>query len=198
MFPLFETIQVFNGEYQNLELHQQRMLSSAEILWGCKSPILDKVLIDIPKKYQQGKVKCRLSYNKDNVEIVFSNYFLPKIDSLKIVDTKSFDYSMKYSDRSKLNNLFPQKGICDDVIIVIDSNITDTSFCNIVVDIENSLFTPKTPLLKGIRRQAYIDEGRIKEAIISIDDIKNSNGIYLINAMISIEDDIFIPSLQVV
>ena len=56
-----------------------------------------------------------------------------EIRSLKVVVDDRIDYSFKSADRSSLNRLTAQKGDCDEIIIVKNGLVTDTSFTNIAV-----------------------------------------------------------------
>ena len=79
----------------------------------------------------------------------------------------------------------------DDVLIVKNGFVTDTSFSNVVFRQDDRLFTPDTFLLNGCKRQELISKGTIEERKISLDDIKSYQCCYLINAMLDIEDNPF-------
>ena len=68
------------------------------------------------------------------------------------------------------------------------SIVTDTSFCNVVFQNEEGLFTPEHPLLKGTKRALLLDEKRITTRRISVNDLQNYHMAYLINAMIDLEN----------
>ena len=71
--------------------------------------------------------------------------------------------------------------------------MTDTSFTNVVFESDKGLFTPSTYLLPGTKRQTLLKERVIKEKVIRIEDIEDYRKLYLINAMMGIEDNISIP-----
>ena len=104
------------------------------------------------------------------------------------------DYSFKYADRTEWNALLEQKTGCDDILIVKNGYITDTSFSNVVFENETGLFTPSTYLLAGTKRQSLLQKGIIKEAEISIENIGLYSKLYLINTMIDIEDNLCIDT----
>lgn len=139
----------------------------------------------IPKMFQNGIVKYRVLYNaKEIIDRSYSFYQIPKIRNLKIVNDNQIDYHFKYADRSHIEKLLLQKGDCDDIIIVRNGLITDTSFCNIVLKNENGLYTPKNPLLKGCQRAYLLAQQRLIEADIKLENLKNYDSIILINAML--------------
>ena len=75
------------------------------------------------------------------LSITFTAYRRKKIDSLKLMEA-DVAYSFKYSDRSVLNTLLQEKGDCDEILIVKNSCITDTSFSNVVFS-KDDLFHPR-------------------------------------------------------
>ena len=86
-----------------------------------------------------------------------------------------------------------QRNDCDDILIVKNSLITDTSYTNVVFEDSNEkLYTPTSTLLPGTKRKQLLDAGIIHEKKIHVNDIKLYKGVYLINAMIDIEDNLFI------
>ena len=180
-----ESIQVSNGEFCNLSLHIDRMQRT-----------IGKVLplnLVVPEIYCTGVVKCRILYNKQRIiEIGYQHYTLPKIKTLRILEAASLDYSHKWADRSALNALMMQRGTCDDILITQNGYVTDTSFCNIVFESKEGLFTPTTALLQGTKRQLLLNKGVIKQRAISNHNLVEYDKAYLINAMIDLSDKICI------
>ena len=99
--------------------------------------------------------------------------------------------------RSCINRIFKLKEKCDDVLIIKDGYVTDTSFCNIVFDTGTKFITPSTPLLKGIKREVLLTKGVITEEEIKYTDIKLFKKAHLINAMIDLEDKIELPVMNI-
>ena len=69
---------------------------------------------------------------------------------------------MKLRQRGKLNELFAKKGSCDDVIIVRNGLITDSSYANLIFFDGREWITPKVPLLEGTCRARLLASGKIK------------------------------------
>jgi len=76
----------------------------------------------------------------------------------------------------------------NDVLIIRNGLVTDTSYCNIIFENEMGLFSPQNPLLKGVQRDFLLQQRKIETAIIGVDDIKKYSFFYLINAMIPLEE----------
>ena len=82
---------------------------------------------------------------------------------------------------------FDKRESCDDILIVKNGYITDTSIANIALYDGNSWITPKVPLLKGTTRQRYLDNAKILESDIKVQDLKKFSKIALLNAMIDFD-----------
>jgi len=188
MFPLFESIRIIEGELQNLGWHQKRFEQSYEKLFGIKTNSKLYSKIRIPAEYKRGNVKLRFLYNKDSYAYNFSKYTPVKIYTLKMVIKNNIDYSLKYTDRSDLNYLFELRGDCEDILIIKNGLITDSSISNIVFYDGKSWVTPLKPLLKGACRERLIPEGKISPIDITVDDLKNFSKFKLINAMRDFEE----------
>ncbi|RUM56328.1 MAG: 4-amino-4-deoxychorismate lyase, partial [Nautilia sp.] len=62
--------------------------------------------------------------------------------------------------------------------------ITDTTISNLAFFDGNNWITPKTPLLKGTKREELIQKGFLKEKEIKIEDIKHFKKFAMMNAII--------------
>ena len=188
MYPLIETIKIIAGNPQNLEWHQHRFTSSISQYYGKKSTYKLEDLLFVPEEYSKGIVKARFSYNAAEYLWNFEPYVLQEINSLKIIYDDKIDYQLKYSDRSYLENLYSKKGECDDILIVKNGMITDTSYCNIVFSDGTNWITPSFPLLKGTCRARLLYENKIREDIIKPGQLKSFKYFKLINAMRDFDD----------
>jgi len=188
MYPLFETIKIIDGIAQNLDWHQSRYEFACNRMYGKKSEIIIADSLSIPEKYSTGKIKLRFSYNENSFSLDFSCYIPKKIQSLKLVEDSKIDYSLKYSDRKAIDNLFQMRGECDDILIVKETRITDCSFANVVFYNGTDWETPNSPLLKGTCRERLLSEKKIIEKGITVNDLPGYTELKLINAMMDIED----------
>ncbi|MCL3781370.1 4-amino-4-deoxychorismate lyase [Prolixibacteraceae bacterium JC049] len=183
MCQLLETIRIENGEPQLIGYHQERMNCAAQELWNGIAPNLQVTLMrmDFPA---EGVFKCRIVYGREIEKVEVIPYTIRNIQSLKLIEGNNIDYSHKWVDRTAINELYENRGISDDILIVKDGLITDTSYCNVVLgnDIDG-WFTPENPLLDGVMRQSLIDTGEIEERAIKVEDLSRYKYIRLINAM---------------
>ncbi|WP_420577119.1 aminotransferase class IV [Ekhidna sp.] len=184
---LIESIQMKDGQYVNLPLHQARMDRAFErFAPSIESHDLGHIL---PNIQLDGTYKVRLVYDLDTedaeYDIEYAEYLPRNIKSLEVVHSKPFDYSMKYADRSHINKLVKQSK-ADDIIIAIDGKITDGSYFNVVFWNGTDWLTPNSYLLNGVQRQQLLNEGKIKEASISVEDLVYFKKVSLINAMLNL------------
>ena len=193
MSLLFETIRISEGVPQHLEWHEKRMKRSISELWGtgCDVDLVRRILI--PEEYSRGLVKCNITYGPEIREIIFNHYEKKIIRSLKLVECSTLDYHLKYSDRTVIDELFRLREGCDDILIIRNGYVTDTSFSNIIFREDNRWLTPARPLLAGTCRERLIGQGLLEERDITAKDIPGFKGFKLINAMRDPQEEDLIP-----
>lgn len=186
-----ETICIDHGELLNAEAHITRMQLTAD-RFRFDAPPLPDLLSLLPMELRNTKVKCRIIYRETLQDISFEKYQPKTIQSLKLVEAAP-DYAYKYADRKELTRLLEQKGEADEILIVRGGLITDSSFSNVVFRKGYLFFTPDSWLLNGTKRQKLLREGRITEKRITTESLHEYQSVYLINAMLDIEDRVSLP-----
>lgn len=192
MTMFLETICIKNGTAVNLEAHVERMRQSAN-RFGFAAPVLPCLESLLPETLREKKVKCSIEYREAIRTVRFVAYTPKRIRSLVLVEADEVDYSFKYSDRVQLEVLNKQRGERDEVLIVQNGCITDTTYSNAVFRKNGEFFTPHTYLLNGTKRQRLLRESIIKEAAITVDNLHEFEHVYLINAMLDMEDGVGCP-----
>ncbi len=191
-----ETICIVDGTARGLEAHQERVDRTAAH-FGFTAPSLSSLLKNgMPEQLRKGRVKCRVIYRESIQEVTFEHYHLKEIKSLRLIEA-SPNYSFKYADRTVLNDLLALKRDRDEILIVRNGLITDTSYSNVVLSKGGNLYTPSEPLLNGTKRQKLLREGVIKEKRIHSDSLLEYDRLYLINAMLDIEDNVSLPTSKI-
>ncbi len=178
-----ETIRAVDGEIFNLEYHQKRYESVLNSL-SCSD---FKNLGEYLSPPNAGTFRCRLIYTADEISVEYYKYEKKNISSLKLVYDDNIDYSIKSIDRDRLNALYALKGSADDILIIKNSLITDTSIANIALKKKDRWVTPLKPLLKGTTRSRLLDAGAIIEADIRVEELESFSQIALLNAMIDFD-----------
>ncbi|MDU1889806.1 MAG: aminotransferase class IV [Dysgonomonas sp.] len=191
-----EAIKVLDGQFHNLSFHQKR-LDKTLLSFSSKS-FIDLSKIEVPSQYKKGLVKCRILYSLTDFHVEFNPYTRKVINSLKLIHCNTIDYTFKYADRQPISELLSHKENCDDILIVKNGYITDTSFSNVVFENESGLFTPSTYLLRGTKREYLLQKGIIKSTEIKPEDIKYYSKLYMINAMVDIEDNLSIKTSNII
>lgn len=199
---MIESMRLENGILQNAAFHNQRIERTLRLFFNkILSPeIYDVNLLlrkeGIPPEFCNTKVKTRLLYDYIDDKFLYRVQYLiyknREVKSLKLV-TGNPDYSFKYTDRQELNTFMEKRGYCDDIIIIKNGLLTDSSAANIVLNKKGLWFTPASPLLMGTQRARLLLEKKIIEADISVDDLACYTGVKLINAMLPFEDQPLIP-----
>lgn len=185
---LFEVIKIQNRQLQNTDYHNNRLNRSLSLIFGVKENIHLEKVINIPKDLDNQTFKCRVIYSNKIEKIQFEPYFQKIITSLKLVECNDIDYRYKYYDRSIIDELFAQRKNCDDILIIKNGFVSDTSYANIVFWDGTGWITPSTPLLPGTKRQKLLDQKIIEEKGIKASDIKQFEKARIINAMIDLDD----------
>jgi len=188
MFPLFETIKIVEGVPQNLRWHQARYEYSYHILYASVPKFFMPDIVTIPIQYCSGIVKLRFLYNKFSFSCEFLLYKRKEIRSVKLVESNNIDYSLKYTNRQRIEDLLQKRGDCDDVLIVKEKKITDCSYANVLFYNGNHWVTPRDPILKGTCRERLLFEKTITEKEIMVNDLIHYSKFKLINAMLDFED----------
>ena len=192
MSAFIETIQVIDGEFCNFSFHVARMKETSVVFLRREIVFIPDELI-VPEDLREGVVKCRIIYDYVIREVEFIPYHIRKIASLKLVEDNEIVYPFKSTDRDALKRLSDRRGDRDEVLIVKQGQITDTSFSNVVFRACDGLYTPSAFLLNGTRRQRLLREGIVREREIRVADLTRYQGVFLINAMIDLSDQVYVP-----
>lgn len=182
MYLFIETIRIENGMIHNLAYHNERLNQTRTLFWKNCVPLN---LTDYIQPTPNGEViKCRVVYGKEIKEITYTPYSIRRIDTLRVVCSNEIDYTYKSIDREQLNRLYALREGADDILIVRNKLLTDTSIANIALYNGSEWHTPRTPLLKGTQRAFLLDRQIIKEEEITLEQLFTYSRITLFNAMI--------------
>lgn len=189
-----ETIRIENGIAQNRDLHLERAFNTCLYHFGVRNLLqFDEIINEISRSHNEGIYKLRIIYTGKIEHYSIVKYQSKIVEKLKLVDGGNIDYSFKYEDRSELEKLLSLRGECDDIIIIKNGFVTDTSYSNLVFSDGEQFITPSSFLLNGTKRQQLLREGKIKEKEIKMEDISSYSGVYMINSMLD-----FVPIKSIV
>ena len=182
-----ETIRLYDGQWDDLTPHRERMARTRRDLFGAAEPLsLEQVLAEAVGLgvCPPGTVKGRIEYDREVRKVEFLPYECPAIRSLALVRDDTIDYRYKFCDRSRIGALRASAPGADDVLIVRRGMLTDSSFCNIaLLRADGRWITPAEPLLQGTMRRRLLDRGIVRPGTIRADDLGAYLRIALFNAM---------------
>lgn len=164
-------------------------MESIKLYYG-SSPAFDPAQIfntETPETFSV--FKYRVMYNQTDFLGEFIPYVKRVIRTLKLIENNHIEYSLKFSDRKQIESLYELRGEADEILIVKNGLLTDTSYSNLLFRKGKKYFTPSAPLHRGTAREKLIETHRVDLADIAPDDLKNFDSVMLINAMNTPDDD---------
>jgi len=175
----FETIKIEDYEIYNLPYHQKRISKTIG-----KNIDLQEYIYCPNNKL----LKCKVLYDADDIlDVRFDIYQKRNIKIFQLIYDDTIKYDYKYENRENINALFSKGKNADEIIIIKNGFVTDTSIANIAIELKGQWFTPKKPLLYGTTRQRYIDDEILKECNITVKMLQSAKKIALLNAMIDFD-----------
>ncbi|BFO65469.1 aminotransferase class IV [Chryseobacterium sp. S0630] len=192
MSQFIESIKVEDQEIFLLDLHQKRVNQTFSHFGKEDSIDLAKIYKNLQHD-EDGLFKLRIAYDLDKkIRTQMIPYAIPEIQDFKLVENNSFDYSFKFEDRKELDKM-KAKAKAEEIIIVKNNHITDTSFSNLLFLKGKDWFTPSTYLLNGVQRQHLLKQKKIKETEITLQNIKQFTHFQIINALNDFDDMFIYP-----
>lgn len=192
MSQFIESIKVEDQKIYLLELHQKRVNQTFSHFGKEDSIDLAKIYKNLQHD-EDGLFKLRIAYDLDKkIRTQMIPYAIPEIQDFQLVENNSYDYSFKFEDRKELDKM-KMKSKAEEIIIARNNHITDTSFSNLLFLKGKDWFTPTTYLLNGVQRQHLLKNKKIKEAEITLQNIKQFSHFQLINALNDFDDMFIYP-----
>ena len=196
MSQFIESIKIEDKKIFLLDLHQKRV-DDTFAHFGKESSINLAEIFKNLDHDEDGLYKLRISYDLNkNFRTQLIPYAISEINNFQLVVNNVYDYSFKFEDRKELEKML-QQARSGEIIIVKNNHITDTSFSNILFKKGKDWFTPSTYLLNGVQRQHLLQEKKIKEAEITMQNVSEYSHFQLINAMNDFDDMFIYPIARI-
>ncbi|MDO9512746.1 MAG: aminotransferase class IV [Bacteroidales bacterium] len=193
MLPLIETIRAEKGRLMHSSFHNDRMNESASKLYGRSFSFdVDAVFSDLIP-FDGMIYRCRITYSDRIIKSELFPYQKKPIRSLQIVNANRLEYRFKFEDRTEINALFDLKEKADDILIVKNGLITDSSMANLIIFDGKRYYTPAIPILHGTCRARLLSENKIIPIDIKPGDLAHLESFTLINAMRDFDPTDFNP-----
>lgn len=197
MTQFIESIRIEDNEAFLLDLHQKRVNQTLANFGVAGSLNLKKIYEDAHFD-EDGMFKLRIIYDLEkNFRKQLIPYAVSEIHNFQLVENNNFDYSFKFEDRKEFERMIT-KAKTDEVIIIKNNHITDTSFANLLFLKGKEWFTPSAYLLNGVMRQHLLHHKKIKEADITLQNIKDYSHFQIINSMNDFDDMFVYPLAKIV
>ncbi len=180
MSPFFETVKIHNRTIHNRLWHNRRLNRTVSDNFGIHTDFDIAEFITLPD--DDALYRCRILYEREIRSVTLSPYRRRNYRALRLVEA-DIEYPYKSTDRSAIDACFAQRGDADDIIIVREGLLTDTSIANIALYDGLTWYTPQTPLLEGTMRASLLAEKSVKTRHLTPDDLKKSVRFALMNAM---------------
>jgi 4-amino-4-deoxychorismate lyase len=184
MSRFFEIIKLADGQLSHISNHQTRINRTFTIHFPDSHPFSIEKILNETKLPSTGLFKIRISYSEDEVNTEVQPYSARKISTLKLVNINTTPSFFKSEIRDLISEAVSRKENCDDIIMVSNNLLTDTSYANIALFDGKKWFTPRKPYLYGSHRDALLDNGEIEEKDIPANEIYSYSKIRIFNAML--------------
>ena len=197
MSQFIESIKIEDQKIFLAELHQKRVNDTFSHFGKEGSIDVAKIFknLDID---ENGLYKLRIIYDLNkNFRTQLIPYAISEIDDFQLVENNNYDYSFKFEDRKEFEKM-KMKAKTEEIIVVKNNHITDTSFSNLWFLKEKNWFTPTTFLLNGVQRQHLLKTKKIKETEITLNNIKEFSHFQIINSLNDFDDMFIYPIEKIV
>ncbi|MBS4172745.1 aminodeoxychorismate synthase component I [Bacillus sp. FJAT-49736] len=192
-FELLESLKLQDGEYWLLENHLMRLQSSASYFgFLVDMEEIKKALHQFATSHKKETMKVRLLVSKHGSISINGEKIIPMIDGQIVTIASSpinnLDpfFMHKTTNRKRYTYHKEQHPECFDVLLWNeDREITEFTNGNIVVELEGQLYTPPQTcgLLAGTFRAELLQNGKIKERVIKLEELPLATEIWFINSV---------------
>ena len=195
-FSLIETLRLECGVYPLLELHLQRLSSSAaDVGFSCPVPEIREALlrkgVDTPEGVHRVRVVLAHSGTWQVSSAVLVGDSSPKraVIAPELLDPEDYLLRHKTSARSRydraLKSLEGIPGVFDAIFLNVRGEVCEGARSNVFVECDGKLLTPpqRCGLLPGVLRRHLLESGQAVECVLVRDDLLGDAPVYLGNAL---------------
>lgn len=194
-FALLETLRWTPGKgYFLLAEHMTRLLASAEYFnFSCTAEQVGSFLQTLAETFPMAPQKVRfLLHREGQMQGACSTLGEAKTEPLRIrlarqpVDSRDVLLYHKTTQRRIYEEILAQTKGADEVVLWNEQGeITECCSANLVIELAGKLVTPQAEsgLLPGTYRDFLLRHGILEERRVTLNDLRNSSRIYLINAV---------------
>ncbi len=193
-FDLLETLGLHDGMVRHVEQHLARMAgAAAHFGYPWQPDLAEQALAEVAQQHPVGAWRLRLLCNAQGQVSVqaFAMAPTPEPVTLALAD-RAFEAAdsefvrFKTTRRAHYEAFEPrQPGVFDNVLWNRDGELTECTRGNIALLIDGRWLTPPVSvgLLDGVGRQHWLAQGRLHEAMLSVEDLQRAQGLAFINSL---------------
>ena len=193
-FRLLESILLEDGELFLISRHIERLKSSARYFgFRFNEEQIVAELNRFTTTHPGGKWKIRLLLSRDgDVESEALPLVTARSEPLRValaagpVDSAERLLYHKTTSRRVYEAALAGRPDCDDVILWNErGEVTESTVANVVLEIGGECFTPAqaSGLLAGTFREELLAEGKLRERVIRVEELKRASDFFLINSV---------------
>jgi 4-amino-4-deoxychorismate lyase len=183
MCRFFESIKLEDGDFKRLNYHQERVKNAINDFYPNVKPFDLAEFLQKTSFPTHGIYKCRIVFDTEIRQVEFIQFVKREVNSLRLVEINIKSHHYKLEDRSEITAAFAQRGDCDDIIMVKNGLITDTSYSNLAFFDGKNWLTPRIPLIYGVNRTELLEQQILIEKDITPKELLNFRQVSLFNAM---------------
>lgn len=195
-FDILETLALKNGRFVNLPLHLARMQAAARHFgrtWP--EPGIQQLLAQLRQQHGQGDWRVRLALSGDGRVVPQAQPLLPTATPVRLqLARKPLANAVAQSDwvrfktsRREHYTAFESgdAAVFDTVLFNENGELTEGTRGNIAVLLGDRWVTPPLHcgLLPGVGRAVCLEQGRLAEQVIRLEDVPHARGWAFVNSL---------------
>lgn len=195
---LFETMRLENGDIPRLDYHFKRIQkSSADLKFNLNTQKWHELIQLIRETYPKGEYRLKVTLERDgHLDYIVAPLPEKTLFTARLVQ-RTHHVNQKYLVNKTSERHYLEHNHETDLILLYDETgkILEFDIGNIMIGEGNDLYTPTyhQDFLLGCMRQSLLDQGRMIEKDIYVDDLKkklqaNQINLYLINSLREVAD----------
>ena len=193
-FELLETLLWRRGRgYFLLEAHLQRLCDSADHFgFALDADAVRRQLLTVAERFTAPRYRVRLRVNRHGAAQVEYAPLSPERRVWRValahepVNPREVFLYHKTTHRQVYERARAARPDCDDVILWnTRGEITESTLANVVVRLDGRYYTPPVAcgLLAGVYREHLLQRGLLRERVLTPDDLRRAEAVYLINSV---------------
>lgn len=189
-FDLITTAKIENGQMTFYHEHLSRLRKAAGYFaYPFDENLLKSKINQCLSDSDASKVyRLRISLSKSGKFSLSQKLLTPLPSSyltLKIAEQEDSNHSLafRYFKTSQRSHVTVRNE--DAIFLNKKGQVLESSIANIIIEKDGQWLTPaaKLGLLNGVYRQHLLDQGKVKESVLNLEDLKNADKIYACNAV---------------